>query len=53
MSLDGSNVAHMADARAQRLVLLIAILASFVAFLDGTVVNVALPAMHTSSPSDR
>ncbi|WP_345187928.1 MFS transporter, partial [Actinomadura verrucosospora] len=36
----------MADARTQRLVLLIAILASFVAFLDGTVVNVALPAMQ-------
>jgi len=36
----------MPDARAQRLVLLIAILASFVAFLDGTVVNVALPAMQ-------
>ncbi len=31
--------------RRQRLVLLIAILASFVAFLDGTVVNVALPAI--------
>ncbi|WP_082008335.1 MFS transporter [Microbacterium mangrovi] len=32
--------------RAERLVLWIAILASFVAFLDGTVVNVALPAMQ-------
>ncbi|WP_245570372.1 MFS transporter [Microbacterium luticocti] len=32
--------------RAQRLVLLIAILASFVSFLDGTVVNVALPAIQ-------
>lgn len=31
--------------RDQRLVLWIAILASFVAFLDGTIVNVALPAM--------
>ncbi|MDT0183164.1 MFS transporter [Microbacterium sp. ARD31] len=32
--------------RDQRLVLAIAILASFVAFLDGTVVNVALPAIR-------
>ena len=32
--------------RAQRLVLSIAVLASFVAFLDGTVVNVALPAIE-------
>jgi MFS family permease len=31
--------------RQQRLVLVIAILASFVAFLDGSVVNVALPAI--------
>lgn len=31
----------------QRLVLAIAVLASFVAFLDGTVVNVALPAIET------
>lgn len=31
--------------RAHRLVLIIAILASFVSFLDGTVVNVALPAI--------
>ncbi len=31
--------------RQQRLVLVIAILASFVAFLDGSVINVALPAM--------
>lgn len=31
--------------RDQRLVLLIAILASFVSFLDGTIVNVALPAI--------
>lgn len=31
--------------RAQRLVLVISILASFVAFLDGSVVNVALPAI--------
>lgn len=31
--------------REQRLVLIIAILASFVAFLDGTVINVALPAI--------
>lgn len=31
--------------RDQRLVLIIAILASFVSFLDGTVVNVALPAI--------
>lgn len=29
----------------QRLVLAIAVLGSFVAFLDGTVVNVALPAI--------
>jgi EmrB/QacA subfamily drug resistance transporter len=36
----------MADTRRQRLVLLIAILASFVSFLDGTVVNVALPAIQ-------
>ena len=38
----------MTDAatRDQRLVLLIAILASFVSFLDGTVVNVALPAIQ-------
>ncbi|WP_242497632.1 MFS transporter [Microbacterium protaetiae] len=35
-----------AAARSQRLVLLIAILASFVSFLDGTVVNVALPAIQ-------
>ncbi len=32
--------------RDQRLVLSIAVLASFVAFLDGTVVNVALPAIE-------
>src|SRR5689334_5288197 len=32
--------------RDQRLVLWIAVLASFVAFLDGTVVNVALPAIE-------
>ncbi|MBN9170064.1 MAG: MFS transporter, partial [Microbacterium sp.] len=32
--------------RSQRLVLLIAILASFVSFLDGTVVTVALPAIQ-------
>ncbi|SFR91391.1 drug resistance transporter, EmrB/QacA subfamily [Microbacterium sp. cf046] len=32
--------------RAQRLVLSIAVLASFVAFLDGTIVNVALPAIE-------
>src|SRR4051812_16938206 len=31
--------------RQQRLVLVVAILASFVAFLDGSVVNVALPAI--------
>ncbi|MEO8785369.1 MAG: MFS transporter, partial [Candidatus Saccharimonadales bacterium] len=31
--------------RQQRLVLLVAIMASFVAFLDGSVVNVALPAI--------
>lgn len=36
----------MAGSRTQRLVLLIAILASFVSFLDGTVVTVALPAMQ-------
>src|SRR5690606_9525231 len=34
------------ETREQRLVLTIAILASFVAFLDGTVVNVALPAIE-------
>lgn len=34
-----------APSRTTRLVLIIAILASFVAFLDGTVVNVALPAI--------
>jgi len=33
--------------RPQRLILTIAILASFVAFLDGTLVNVALPAIET------
>jgi EmrB/QacA subfamily drug resistance transporter len=32
--------------KAQRLVLLVAILASFVAFLDGAIVNVALPAIQ-------
>ncbi|MHB1235102.1 MAG: MFS transporter, partial [Microbacteriaceae bacterium] len=31
--------------KTQRLVLVIAILASFVAFLDGSVINVALPAI--------
>ena len=31
--------------REQRLVLTIAVLASFVSFLDGTIVNVALPAI--------
>ncbi len=31
--------------RDERLVLLIAILASFVSFLDGTIINVALPAI--------
>jgi EmrB/QacA subfamily drug resistance transporter len=39
-------VATVAGSRTERLVLLIAILASFVSFLDGTVVNVALPAMQ-------
>jgi EmrB/QacA subfamily drug resistance transporter len=34
-----------ADATVQRSVLVVAILASFVAFLDGSIVNVALPAM--------
>ena len=33
--------------RSQRLILTIAILASFVAFLDGTLINVALPAIET------
>lgn len=33
------------QARRQRLILVVAILASFIAFLDGTVVNVALPAI--------
>jgi EmrB/QacA subfamily drug resistance transporter len=33
------------DAATQRIVLLVAILASFVAFLDGTIINVALPAI--------
>src|SRR5579863_10028243 len=32
--------------RQQRLVLVVSILASFVAFLDGAIVNVALPAMQ-------
>src|ERR1700742_3568369 len=32
--------------RAQKLVLVISILASFVAFLDGAIVNVALPAIQ-------
>ena len=31
--------------RDQRLVITIAVLASFVSFLDGTIVNVALPAI--------
>lgn len=35
------------DARAKRLVLVVAILASFVSFLDGSIVNVALPAIET------
>ncbi|NOW01933.1 MFS transporter [Isoptericola chiayiensis] len=35
----------MVDAPLQRRVLIVAILASFVSFLDGTVVNVALPAI--------
>jgi EmrB/QacA subfamily drug resistance transporter len=44
---DGETTgAGAASARAQRLVLLIAILASFVSFLDGTVVTVALPAIQ-------
>lgn len=34
--------------RPQRLVLIISILASFVAFLDGSIVNVALPAISRS-----
>ncbi|PFG29376.1 DHA2 family efflux MFS transporter permease subunit [Paramicrobacterium agarici] len=34
------------DARAKRLVLVVAILASFVSFLDGSIVNVALPAIE-------
>jgi EmrB/QacA subfamily drug resistance transporter len=33
------------DQATQRIVLLVAILASFVAFLDGTIINVALPAI--------
>jgi EmrB/QacA subfamily drug resistance transporter len=33
------------DTATQRIVLLVAILASFVAFLDGTIINVALPAI--------
>ena len=33
------------DSATQRVVLLVAILASFVAFLDGTIINVALPAI--------
>ncbi|TQO22384.1 EmrB/QacA subfamily drug resistance transporter [Paramicrobacterium agarici] len=36
----------MPDARAKRLVLVVAILASFVSFLDGSIVNVALPAIE-------
>lgn len=42
----GKDAALPPPSRAQRLVLLIAILASFVSFLDGTVVNVALPAIQ-------
>jgi len=38
-------VAVVVDAPLQRRVLIVAILASFVSFLDGTVVNVALPAI--------
>jgi EmrB/QacA subfamily drug resistance transporter len=35
----------MTDARGQRIVLVVAVLASFVAFLDGSIVTVALPAI--------
>src|SRR6476620_11494840 len=38
-------MSSLPSARTQRLVLWIAILASFVSFLDGSVVNVALPAI--------
>ncbi len=39
------KVSTVSDATNQRRILTIAVLASFVAFLDGTVVNVALPAI--------
>ncbi len=41
----GATVPEAAMSPTQRRVLVVAILASFVAFLDGTVVNVALPAI--------
>ncbi|MCP2032845.1 EmrB/QacA subfamily drug resistance transporter [Okibacterium sp. HSC-33S16] len=37
--------APRSDSASQRIVLVVAILASFVAFLDGTIINVALPAI--------
>ena len=54
MGIPGPSVCNVDEAvrdataptREQRLVLLIAILASFVSFLDGTVVTVALPAIQ-------
>lgn len=45
MPLSPPRVLTEAVSRNQRLVLIIAILASFVAFLDGSVINVALPAI--------
>src|SRR5690606_36362879 len=41
----GRSVKRVTTTPTQRRVLLVAILASFVSFLDGTVVNVALPAI--------
>ncbi|MET0783171.1 MAG: MFS transporter, partial [Leifsonia flava] len=40
-----ASVARTDQSTQQRVVLLVAILASFVAFLDGTIINVALPAI--------
>ena len=40
-----ASVARTDQGTQQRVVLLVAILASFVAFLDGTIINVALPAI--------
>ena len=46
MALRSSVSFRCADARSKRLTLLAAILGSSVVFLDGTVVNVALPAIR-------